>query len=635
MGIVGKITGVVRNVYNRVDKTIAQNVLPDIKKTPKITTPDKSGYVSTTKSETGKAPDYSKPTTVTRSGGGSSRGKDRTTTSPTGTTPSIETTSSVEKVVETIVAPPSRSELAKKQFITNARTKEAYNPQLKRYVSTSPTGSSGTAYSRPPTLDEQYKIDLANKKGSISELPPVKFLSGEYGWQKTLIEKNKEKTQPKFIEDMKGKGDLMSIPYSPQALAPKEANIFFKGEKVVRDILTSRGVDTSNTIKIPKQTASDVALLVSLVAFDPLMRTGAVKKQTTSQVLSENKFSSLGKDLAKESKQAKVTEFYQGVRSELANKKAGEEQLKTLNEVYKKFFKGKEGGKEDFKVLLKKLYEEGDFKGVPANYIARPPQQQVTFVIDIKGLPQMQGTSGITSSIGATRQEPKMFNVVSQPKKQELTNVLNQNQFNDVVTTTNNSQKVSTIVGTSMFSGSKTKQGTTQELIQEQVPKQIDILGTGQVQTQVQKQAQRQVQKQIQKQIPKQKETFFKFIPKLPSSQAKRILKKVQAQPDIFESFVTKGGKEFSLGKKGTQEGAELLLKGKIISSLSAGGFITKGGNMLKATELKSFGGGEFRLSKANEFKIIERQEKRLRKGTTGKEVQYFRKGKKKKGSIF
>ena len=112
---------------------------------------------------------------------------------------------------------------------------------------------------------------------------------------------------------------------------------------------------------------------------------------------------------------------------------------------------------------------------------------------------------------------------------------------------------------------------------------------------------------------------------------AKRILTKVQSEPDTFEAFFVKGNKEVSLGKKTTQQGAELLLKGKLTSSLSASGLIKKGGTTLKSSELKSFG-SEFRPSKQNEFKIVELKEKRLRKSSTGKEIQMFRG---KRGGIF
>ena len=76
------------------------------------------------------------------------------------------------------------------------------------------------------------------------------------------------------------------------------------------------------------------------------------------------------------------------------------------------------------------------------------------------------------------------------------------------------------------------------------------------------------------------------------------------------------------------------MLKSSLKGTLRAGGFIQKGETKLKATELKSFGTGEFRLSKVSPYKIIQKKERRFGTGGETKEAQYFRKGKKKR-SIF
>ena len=134
---------------------------------------------------------------------------------------------------------------------------------------------------------------------------------------------------------------------------------------------------------------------------------------------------------------------------------------------------------------------------------------------------------------------------------------------------------------------------------------------------------------------PKPKEGVFKI---KPPSLAKRILKKAEEQPDIFEVFATKAGEDISIGKAKTQTGAEELLRGKLKGTLRAGGFLTKAGQKIKARELKGFGGGEFRLSKVDPFKVIQKKEKRL--GTRGEtsEIQFFggsRKSKKKPKGFF
>jgi len=150
------------------------------------------------------------------------------------------------------------------------------------------------------------------------------------------------------------------------------------------------------------------------------------------------------------------------------------------------------------------------------------------------------------------------------------------------------------------------------------------------------KQQLKQAQKQAQKQSLKQQLKPSQILKLTGDSNVGigKALSQAKGALGDFEAFVTKAGKEVSIGTAETQEGAEKLLKGKLISTLSAGGFLTFGGEKIRATKLKSFGGGEFRLSKVSPFKIIEKKRRRLRKSTTGKEIQVFRKGSKSKSAF-
>ena len=65
-------------------------------------------------------------------------------------------------------------------------------------------------------------------------------------------------------------------------------------------------------------------------------------------------------------------------------------------------------------------------------------------------------------------------------------------------------------------------------------------------------------------------------------------------------------------------------LKKELITTLKAGGGILKKGKKLTFGEIGLFN-GEFRPSKVSPFLVIERKQKRLRKGGTGKEIQFFR----------
>jgi len=194
------------------------------------------------------------------------------------------------------------------------------------------------------------------------------------------------------------------------------------------------------------------------------------------------------------------------------------------------------------------------------------------------------------------------------------------------------------------------KQDTKQ--VQKQKVKQIQLLKQDTKQDSMLKSllVNLQIGKQtlLQKQILKQPQLFkpttttipptpIKPIPISLSSVLSKVKKSIVKDEGMFEIFTTKAGKDISIGRAGTQEEAESLLRGTLISSLRAGGFLTKGGKRVRATELKTFGGGEFRLSKASPYKIIEKKEKRLRRKTTGLEIQQFitRGRKSKKNSLF
>jgi len=109
------------------------------------------------------------------------------------------------------------------------------------------------------------------------------------------------------------------------------------------------------------------------------------------------------------------------------------------------------------------------------------------------------------------------------------------------------------------------------------------------------------------------------------SSLTKRLAKKIEE--DGFEAVGFRFGKEVSLGKAETQTKSEKLLSDFLKKTLGASGYISKDKVKLKASELKTFGMGEFRVGKRSEFLVVERKSKRLRKSTTGKLIQPFRFG--------
>jgi len=170
--------------------------------------------------------------------------------------------------------------------------------------------------------------------------------------------------------------------------------------------------------------------------------------------------------------------------------------------------------------------------------------------------------------------------------------------------------------------------------------------------TQIPKQKQKEIQKlrqifkQIQRQIPEQKLAKISLtiqkkppqkplsIPKIPAPLlTKKIKPSKEEAVDLFKVFLRRKGADILLGTKESKREAREFLLGKIRGTLGASGFIEKAGRKLPFEELNLFG-TEFRKGKREAFRIVERKEMRLRKGTTAKEIQYFRKGAKTK-SLF
>ena len=127
------------------------------------------------------------------------------------------------------------------------------------------------------------------------------------------------------------------------------------------------------------------------------------------------------------------------------------------------------------------------------------------------------------------------------------------------------------------------------------------------------KQSSRQTTKKI---TPKSLPLLFGGTKKLVGTKKKK---------DGYEAFIYKYGKAKSIGKFDLLPSASKKLGTELTETLAASGFVTKKGKKLKATELGLLG-NDFRLSKTgNKFLVVERKAKRLRKGSTGKAIQFFR----------
>ena len=91
-----------------------------------------------------------------------------------------------------------------------------------------------------------------------------------------------------------------------------------------------------------------------------------------------------------------------------------------------------------------------------------------------------------------------------------------------------------------------------------------------------------------------------------------------------FEVFTKRFGKDISLGKRETQKGAEELLVGKLRGTLAASGFIEKGGEKLKVSEL-NIRSDDFTRGKRDEFRLVQKQNRRLSQRPETQEIKMFK----------
>ena len=182
----------------------------------------------------------------------------------------------------------------------------------------------------------------------------------------------------------------------------------------------------------------------------------------------------------------------------------------------------------------------------------------------------------------------------------------------------------------------ETVQKQKEETAQKQLLKSLTLLKTKQVQKQKLKTDQLQRFKQsTTQQTPKPPEKTSWIIPPKLKLKPTETLKKVatKIKEDGFEAFAFKKGEAVSIAKGSKKEVTKKLAK-ELVGTLRASGFIKEkrtGRKVLaRQTGLLGF---EFRESRTDPFKIVERKQKRLRRGTTGKQIQYFKRNKARKSN--
>ena len=180
------------------------------------------------------------------------------------------------------------------------------------------------------------------------------------------------------------------------------------------------------------------------------------------------------------------------------------------------------------------------------------------------------------------------------------------------------------------------EQKVSQEL-KQQLKQQLKL------QQKVKQKQQQELQQRFQQVLQRQPsaEQKITFIPKAPTfelGQLQRIAKEIKEKPEKFSVFITKKGKDVKTKTFATLPAAKKELVSTLKKTIAAGGFIKENGRKIPFNELGIGTFGEFRRSKKDPAKII--QKKSLRLGTFGEtsELKLFRalappkkKGKRKK----
>jgi hypothetical protein len=113
----------------------------------------------------------------------------------------------------------------------------------------------------------------------------------------------------------------------------------------------------------------------------------------------------------------------------------------------------------------------------------------------------------------------------------------------------------------------------------------------------------------------------FKLLLKRFSSKG---VEKDEDEDGLFETFVKKKGKDISIGKFKTPREAKKALKTELLDTLRASGFIERAGEKVNVG-LETFG-SEFRKSKKEPYRIVQKASKRLGRVGETREIQMFKK---------
>ncbi len=549
--------------------------------------------------------------------GGFGGGGTTPTTTPTPTPTQIPSTT----ILRGVTIPPS-IDIATQQKLRGEV--EIYDPRTGAYkISPYGYGAGGTALQRYPTIEEQRKIELAQERGAISELPPLKLLAGEYEWQKKSDKKKEEPPKDIYGEQYTYKElyEAGALPTIVRKTATR-AGLFFvwAGEKI-----TGRPVSP----ELKKQAAQAIGTIFLFSGFAPAMRAGTYSEQVSKQ-LSKTRFD-------------KLKELLNKAEKKIAEQKTLQDQAKILKQI-KDNLKTPEQIK-NYNLWVKSLEDKGIIHQVKVDVKQLGEYKPTTITAEIAiDVP----TTIPIEKIGLVSIDPSKVRDVTwvgeKAKPTQVQEPLSMNIFQEV------SVSKQVLVSTAAARALRAKQKLEQEqklklevkegqmFIQptKQIQKQIQLQKQVQLQRQVQLEKQAQLQKQIQVLRLKEKIEPKLKIPFKLGEAMDRIKKIAKEKPEVFEVFGRRFGEEVKLGIFKTKPKAEKKLEKFLIKTLGAAGFVEREGKKLEAKELELLKKKGFRPSKISEFLVVEKKEKRLRRKTTGIDIQFFRKSGRRKGkSLF
>lgn len=259
------------------------------------------------------------------------------------------------------------------------------------------------------------------------------------------------------------------------------------------------------------------------------------------------------------------------------------------------------------------------------------PNKKTTLLVEEKTtnnlLPLMVGGTGVTTSLYAGEglyERTESTSVMKLPSFNEEIKIENIKVTQDIkpieseITKSKSKGKSRTLEITKPVELTKIDEIIKPIFKEKQLPIQKEKFG--QLQVQRLAQALKQVQKsKTQLSIPK-----VNIV--LPTKLQKLGITKMKKSGTEFEAVGFRFGKPVSLGKFEEKRVASKELKEFLSSTLGASGYLKFGEKKLKAEEtglLEEFG---FRKSKTgNKFLVVEEKPLRLRRGTTGKDIQFFR----------